>query len=307
MRWMNVVLATVLVVAGAHGGLAGQERDRVVSLEISPGVHLLRSNTPTGNSSTLVVTGSQGTLVVDPNVLGVETEMRAFLDRLHSDSEPLFVAASHAHGDHAEGLVWMADEGTVVASGANARALARQNVVGGSERLPASALPSLVFADSLRLRLGEGLEAVLFAGPPSGHTGGDLFAWVPEASLLYVGDYLFLERLPIIDVDSGGGLQAYLATIRRLASSFPADTRVYGGHGTFGVDPIRTVSLTDWEAWAQRVEDAADAVLEAAAAGATAESIVAKGPPEAVEPLLQQPRFVSWARWVSQVLAEDSA
>jgi glyoxylase-like metal-dependent hydrolase (beta-lactamase superfamily II) len=285
-------------------GAAAQDPPPVVSLEVSPGVHLLRSNTPIGNSSSLVVSGSRGTLLVDPNVLGVEAEMRGFLGGLGPGSLPLFVAASHAHGDHAEGLTWIAGEGTVVASRANAESLARQNVVRGSERLPKSALPTLVFTDSLRLDLGDDLEVMLFAGPRSGHTGGDLFTWVPAASLLYVGDYLFLNRLPIVDVDSGGGLDGYLATIHRLVTALPPETNVYGGHGTFGADPIRTVTLDDWQAWAHRVRAAADVVLDAAAAGATAESIVADGPPADVESLLQRPRFVSWERWVDQVLAE---
>lgn len=304
MRWMGVGMVTVLEVAVATMGVAGQDPPAVASVEISPGVHLLRSNTPIGNSSTLVVAGPRGILVVDPNVLGVEAEMRAFLGGLRPDSVPLFVAVSHAHGDHAEGLAWIANEGTVVASAANAEGLRRGNVVRGSERLPASALPTVVFADSLRLRLGGASEAVLFAGPASGHTGGDVFTWVPEASLLYVGDYLFLDRLPIIDVDNGGELDAYLATIHRLSSTFPAETSVYAGHGTFESEPIRTVSLAEWEVWAQRVGAAADAVLDAAAAGAAVESIVAEGPPAEVEPLLQRPRFVSWERWVNQVLAE---
>ncbi len=304
MRGMRAVMVMVAGIAGNAMGAAAQDPPPVVSMEVSPGVHLLRSNTPIGNSSSLVVSGPRGTLVVDPNVLGVEAEMREFLGGLGPGSLPLFVAASHAHGDHAEGLTWIAGEGTVVASRANAESLRRQNVVRGSERLPRSALPTLEFTDSLRLHLGEGLDVVLFAGPPSGHTGGDLFAWVPAASLLYVGDYLFLDRLPIVDVDNGGGLEGYLATIHRLATALPPGTRVYGGHGTFDADPIRTVSLAEWETWARQVRRAADAVLEAADGGATGDSIAAGGPPAGLEPLLQRPRFVSWERWVHQVLAE---
>jgi glyoxylase-like metal-dependent hydrolase (beta-lactamase superfamily II) len=65
--------------------------------------------------------------------------------------------------------------------------------------------------------------------PAEGHTADGLAVWVPHARVLVCGDYLSPVELPTIG--AGGGVEAYRATLERLAERLGEADHVVPGHG----------------------------------------------------------------------------
>lgn len=79
-----------------------------------------------------------------------------------------------------------------------------------------------------RLALGpHGRELELF--PASGHTGDGCAYWLPWLQVLVSGDYLSPVEVPMIS--AGGSLEAYVATLERLAPFVDEASTVIPGHG----------------------------------------------------------------------------
>jgi len=85
-------------------------------------------------------------------------------------------------------------------------------------------LPGETFEGELRLRVGEREVRAIEVGPA--HTEGDAVVWVPDASVCFAADILFIGGTPIT---WAGPVAAWLATLERV-SSLGAETYV-PGHG----------------------------------------------------------------------------
>ncbi len=66
--------------------------------------------------------------------------------------------------------------------------------------------------------------------PADGHTADGMAIWVPWASVLVCGDYLSPVEIPMIS--EGGSLEAYRATLARLAPLVEVADTVVPGHGS---------------------------------------------------------------------------
>ncbi len=92
----------------------------------------------------------------------------------------------------------------------------------------AGTLPGEVFDDGLhQLSVGDKTLELHHLG--RGHTGGDLVVLFVEDRVLHTGDLLFNRQYPNIDLEAGGSLPEWDATLERmLALDFE---RVIPGHG----------------------------------------------------------------------------
>jgi glyoxylase-like metal-dependent hydrolase (beta-lactamase superfamily II) len=78
-----------------------------------------------------------------------------------------------------------------------------------------------------RLALGTTNELELF--PAEGHTADGTAYWMPWANVLVCGDYLSPVEIPMIS--AGGSIEAYAATLERLAPLVGQAESVVPGHG----------------------------------------------------------------------------
>ncbi len=88
-------------------------------------------------------------------------------------------------------------------------------------------LPNLTFDSTQEIRIGG--KTVRLLHPGRGHTDGDLVVLFVEDRVLHTGDLFFNGHWPNIDLDAGGSVREWPATIDRVLE-LPFDT-VIPGHG----------------------------------------------------------------------------
>jgi len=88
-------------------------------------------------------------------------------------------------------------------------------------------LPNETFTDTREIKIGN--KTLQLVHPGRGHTGGDLVVLFVEDRVLHTGDLFFNRRYPNIDLEAGGSVREWDATLDRvLALDFD---QVIPGHG----------------------------------------------------------------------------
>ncbi len=301
---MRSTILIVLAIAAAFStslpAAEGEMKATLDSLELADGLFLLRSDSPIGNPSTLALRGEDGFLLVDPNLLLAAEPLREFL-AAQGGAPVRYIATTHFHGDHSEGLELF--PGSVsLAPRAQRRRLATGRVVLGERPIESSALPDLTLDDDVTLRFGGRTIDLMLPPQRHGHTDGDLLVYLREDRVLCAGDYVFFDKFPIVDLDNGGSLEGFLGNLRWIADTFPPDTRVVPGHGTFKPEPIRTATIAQVRAYADALERSIAWIRHQLESGVDIETLAAREDlPEPFPTMGAKPRYLSAARWIRQV------
>ena len=257
-RLLPCLAAAWLVVPAAEAVAQGRFDDvEVKATPVNGPIHML-----TGAGGNIAVSvGEDGVLIVDDQFLPLAERIQAAIDAL-GGSRPKFVLNTHYHGDHVGGNPHFGQAGTIIAH-ANVRGRLL-----GQDDLPAVALPSVTFDDSLNLHFNG--DAIRVLHLPAGHTDGDSVVWFPQANVLHLGDQLFSGRFPYIDLAAGGTVAGYIANLEAVLGWAPPDVAVIPGHGPLGdLDAVR--------ASIKMLRDTRQMVADALAAGTTVDEVVAKG------------------------------
>ncbi|MCB0875236.1 MAG: MBL fold metallo-hydrolase [Solirubrobacterales bacterium] len=88
-------------------------------------------------------------------------------------------------------------------------------------------VPEHSFDRERTLEIGGRTVELLFVGPA--HTTGDAIAWVPDARVVFAGDILFNDVMPIM---WAGPVGTWIAALERIEALDPV--AVVGGHGPVG-------------------------------------------------------------------------
>jgi glyoxylase-like metal-dependent hydrolase (beta-lactamase superfamily II) len=187
-----------------------------------------------GGGNIAVLTGIDGTLLVDADLVELTPKLRAALAGI-SDQPVRFVIDTHFHFDHAGGNTGLGRAGAVIVAHDNVRKhlMTRQTVNVGveivTEPTPRAGLPVVTFKESLRLHLNDDVMEV--AHVDNAHTDSDAFVFFEHANVLHTGDLFMSIGYPFIDAGNGGSLAGLIAGLARALKYCDAKTRVIPGHG----------------------------------------------------------------------------
>jgi cyclase len=269
--------------------LANAQRDwaamTVETTELAPGIHRLFVG---GSVSVIAFTGEEGVLLIDAAYEQTVPQLKAAVGEL-SDKPLRYLVNTHIHGDHTGGNMGLG-EGVEIISHHDVKTYLGTERTQGDRVIPAfpaHARPNITFSNELDLEFnGQTLQMLHLA---EGHTSGDIIIYFPEGNVLVMGDLLFADNFPYVDVSNGGHPFGYLENLGWILSNYPADAIVSGGHG-----PVYT--MDQLAQWRQTLIETVEAVDAAKRQGLSAEEMKSA---RILEPWAEMGRFfITEDRWI---------
>ena len=256
------------------GSSAQAQRDfsdvEITTRQVNATIYMLHANWGTGNIAASI--GEDGILIVDDQFAPLAEKIDAALTAVQPG--PLkFILNTHWHGDHTGGNVEFGPIAPIIAhTNVRKRLMTDQRVFQNTiPAAPKAAWPVVTFDTSISIHFnGEEIKVLHF---PHGHTDGDSIVFFTTANVIHMGDHLFVERFPFIDLENGGTLQGYTQNVKSVIDQAATDVNIIPGHG-----PLST--LDDLKASHQMLVETTYAVQQAISAGKSLDGITAAGVPE---------------------------
>lgn len=184
--------------------------------------------------------GDDGVLVVDSGVAAARERVLAAIRQLAPDKPIRWVINTHADADHTGGNETISQAGITVNGNpaaiiAHERVLTRMSEAGRS----VTELPLTTFFESERDFFFNG-EAIFLRHIPNAHTDGDIIVYFRGSDVVVAGDLFVTTEYPVIDLESGGGIDGFLAGLNAILDiTVPkylqeGGTYVIPGHGRLG-------------------------------------------------------------------------
>jgi glyoxylase-like metal-dependent hydrolase (beta-lactamase superfamily II) len=228
-----------------------------------------------GGGNIAVLTGPDGSLVVDSDVPEMSAKMRAAVS-LVSDRPARFLVNTHYHFDHAGGNPTLGRGNVVIVAQENVRqrlsgkqTLKQDGIDLTFDPTPREGLPLVTFEDGLQFHVnGEDVSVVHVA---HAHTDGDACVFFEKANVLHTGDLMMSVGYPIVDAGNGGSLDGLIAGHERIIKLCNDKTRVIPGHG-----PV--VGKADLQAYRDMLVSIRQRVADLMRKGRSVEEVVAAHP-----------------------------
>jgi len=221
-RILALSAAGLLVALGVAAIYVYQTVTSLTSVAVTDDVHMIQG----AGGNVGVLRTDRGAVVVDTMTFRMQGErIRELAEKLGGGPTQAIVN-THYHGDHTHGNPGFAPKSRVVATRRTLDFL-RALDAGYWQGAAAETLPNDVFDDRHEMRIGDKTIRSLYLR--WGHTGGDLVVQFVEDRVLHTGDLCFNARYPRVDLEAGGSIVAWIATLDRvLELDFDA---VIPGHG----------------------------------------------------------------------------
>lgn len=245
-------------------GLTVQAHDRFANVEvyasqIAESVHMLSG----AGGNVGVSVGPDGVLIIDDQYGPMAPKLREAIKKL-SDSKIRYLVNTHYHGDHTGGNAYFKENEDVTI-------FAHDNVrvrLINDEKATAPALPMVTYEQGIKFHFNGDTVHVIHT--PASHTDGDSFVHFENQNVIHTGDMLFRNWFPYIDLEGGGSVAGYTATLEQLIAAADEETKIIPGHGDLANKQDLENSLHMLKTTAKIVKDLKDAgktVEEAVEAG----------------------------------------
>jgi glyoxylase-like metal-dependent hydrolase (beta-lactamase superfamily II) len=177
-----------------------------------------------------VSAGEDGLLIVDDQLEQMSAKIEKALAEFAS-GDLKFILNTHWHGDHTGSNAYFSNDATIIAhDNVRKRLMSPQhNHFGRSPAQPKAAWPVITFDESLTIYFNN--EEIHFIHLPHGHTDGDGVVFFKQSNVVHMGDHLFTNLFPFVDLNSGGNVVGFTENIAKIIELLPQDVIVIPGHG----------------------------------------------------------------------------
>jgi cyclase len=257
---MSLSLPAGIFISGSAGQAPAAAAKADIE-KIGPNLAVIRL----GDVATTVLWGASDVLVVDPGYEETGPALREAIRGLGGGVVKTIID-THWHFDHTDGQKILGRGAAIISSEPTQKWLSSGQRLLGNDRpaLPALARPNMTFAESGSIQgYPETVDVRVF---PGGHTGGDLVVYFKKSKLLVIGDVVFSDMFPFVDVAHGGSPIVLAEVIQKIIDSYPSDVRIIPGHG-------RDLSMADLKAYRSMILATVGLVRAALAEGRSLEDI----------------------------------
>lgn len=216
--------------------------------------------------SVLALLGDDGVLLVDAAYEQTSDKIISELRKL-GNANIKYIVNTHWHEDHTGGNKKLGNLVDIISHDfVKQLRSSEQKLFGQIEKAyPDYAVPNITFNDQMTLSLNE--ENIKLKHLPGGHSGGDIIVYFSKSKVLCLGDLLFANYYPFVDLEHGGNAIKFVNHLDWIISNFPKDVKIVGGHG-----PIYTVK--DLTNYSKDLKKSIDIIKKAKSDGLTVEKIV---------------------------------
>jgi len=215
-----------LISAGCLFAQAAPAPPQIQVTQLGPGLYLL----PVYSVNTVVFAGEDGVLIIDAGYEQAHNILLAELKKLNAENVK-YIINTHWHFDHCGGNKNFSDH-AVILSHKNVRdLLSRDEMLLGQmqKAYPENARPEITFQEPVTIHLnGDDVEIVPLIG---GHTHGDVIVHFKDKNVVHIGDIIFSDMFPFIDVDHGGNVVRLADNLKKLMEIIPEKAKIIPGHG----------------------------------------------------------------------------
>lgn len=166
--------------------------------------------------------GEDGVFLIDDQYAPLTEKILAAIRELSSD-DIHFAFNTHYHGDHTGGNENLGKEGIDIVAHDNVYKRLSES---GSAK---EALPIISFNDELTFHMN-GLH-IKTKHYHSAHTDGDSIVYFEGKNVIHMGDTMFNEAYPYVDVPGGGSWKGLLNVVAETLTHIDDQTQIIPGHG----------------------------------------------------------------------------
>lgn len=294
---LTLLLLLLLLLAVLARPVAAQTPPTIEATLLADGVYQLTISFGTTQSGPHLVAsvGPDGVFLVDnhfsPAIFSTLIENK--LAELSGGADLEYIVNTHYHPDHNGGNGYFIGQGvpviahenvrTRMADGTTALGLVEPGVLFEMPPRPDGDLPTQTFTEDFELPFNG--QTVEISHAPRSHTDGDGVVYFATSKVLAVGDLVWPDEFPYVDILNDGSALGLADAIGDLIARMPEDVQIVSGHG-------RNLTLADLRAYH-------DMLL------ATIETV--RGPWEAGQSLSEIQAMglgAEWASWASDLVPE---
>lgn len=263
MKMIAILAAMIFCGAGVASGQTATPSDISIKVTVTELADHIYETTCAAEfeANQVASVGPDGILLVDVGLAKTAPALKDTLSRL-GDGRVRLVIDTHGHDDHASGNHVFKGDAVIVAQRS-----AGNNISGAYFALPAlrnDNSPTVLFDDSLTINFNG--EEVRLNHTPNTHTGGDVVVYFVNSGVVCVGDLVFPDDIPFVDLSLQGSPVNYIKNVQSLIDSYPPGVRYVAGHG-------RVYSQDELRKYHAALVQMADLVRQAIAAGKTVEQM----------------------------------
>jgi cyclase len=222
------VIAALVAAAFAQAPDFSKIEEKVT--KVAGNIYMIEGINGFGGGNIGVSTGADGTVIIDDQFAPLAPKIEAALKGI-TDKPVKFVISTHWHGDHTHGNIHFGKTSVLIAQDNVRKRLETTDEFEGRKGTPAPAiaLPVITFGHDVTVHLnGEQVKGI---HAPQAHTDGDTIVWFTKSNVVHMGDNFFNTMFPFIDLESGGTIKGYIASVENVLGQVKEDTKIIPGHG----------------------------------------------------------------------------